>query len=95
MGRRIIRVEPEIVLALLTEGNRWRVNQVLGVEEGVPVGTRLVSGWYNHLDAPDGYLCLLLEHPSWPKTKDGEPHPFVHIAYCTTNAPDRNEGEVL
>ena len=68
MGRRLLQVAPEIVLTLITEGNQWGgCAEVLTVTTGVPEGTQLVEGWFDH---GVGRLCLLLEHPSWPVTDE-------------------------
>lgn len=68
MGRRLIQAYPQVVLALITEGNQWGgCEETIRVLEGVPADTQLVGAWF---DQGLGRLCVLVEHPDWPVTDE-------------------------
>ena len=65
MGRRLVQIDPTIVMEFITEGNAWGVDKVIRVVEGIPADAKFVRGWYMPELGEDGVFTLLVEHPSW------------------------------
>lgn len=82
MGRRVLRISPELLLDIFRDGNVIGDQHVLRIESGVPVGAVFVRAWYEGEHFPNGTIVLLLEHELWPEQDEGMRvetiMPFVH-----------------
>lgn len=71
MGRRIVRISPEIIQELVTQGHTIGEGCIVRTKEGVPEGATLLRCWIEQEWHPDGCIVMLFEHPSWSETVDG------------------------
>jgi hypothetical protein len=67
MNRGYIRISPEIFIQLLTHNNQPHFKVV----DGIPHDTRVC---HTSVDQT-GRIIIVLEHPTFPHTEDGEPLP--------------------
>lgn len=83
MGRRLVEVDPTIIMEFVTEGNTWGYRKYFRVTKGIPTDAKFIRGWYMPEMGADGVFTMLFDHPSWPETADGARYP-TFIPQLTT-----------
>lgn len=85
MGRRIVPVDPEHIVAI--------VSGVAVTSLGLnPDGLKLVRFWSDQGIAPNGIIYLLLEHPAWPESIEGAPYQVLYPR-LTMVAPEADDAD--
>jgi hypothetical protein len=79
MNRGYIRVSPEIFIQLLTHNNQPHFRVV----DGIPADTRVCHTGIDQY----GRIIIVLEHPTFPDTPDGEELPEFTPAIVDLRPP--------
>ena len=79
MGRRIVRISPELLQDIFTVGNTSQ--GVTTTVEGLPPGARFLRAWYDASLPGDGQIMMLFEHESWPETVEGALYETVNVVF--------------
>ena len=87
MGRRIVEIEPTLLLGQMEEG--WVIGEerTVRVTNGVPKGTKIVRCWVRQEFDPNGKILMLLEHPAWSETVEGGEYEHFTPTYQTRLRP--------